>query len=66
MLVSDRIEVCLITETWLRSDINDDTWVWVSSFNTNQFKMSSVNRKQGKTCGFALIHNKEIKVKLKE
>ena len=24
-LVSHRIEVCLITETWLRSDINDDT-----------------------------------------
>ena len=25
MLLSDRIEVCLITETWLRSDIDNDT-----------------------------------------
>ena len=28
MLVSDRIEACLITETWLRSVISGDTWVY--------------------------------------
>ena len=37
MLVSDRIEVCLIRETWLRPNIDDDTWVQASSLNTNQF-----------------------------
>ena len=62
MLVSNRNEVCLITETWLRSDINDDTWVLTSSLNTNEFRMSTVNRQQGRGCGVALKHNKEIKV----
>ena len=66
MLVSDRIEVCLITETCLTSDNDDDTWVLASSLNTNQFRMTTVNRQKGRGSGLALIHNKEIKVKLKE
>ena len=56
----------IITETWLRSDINDDTWVWASSLNTNEFRMSTVNKQQGRGDRLALIHNKEIKVKLIE
>ena len=44
MLVSDTIEVCLITETWLRSDTDGDTWVQAPSLNINQFIMSTVNR----------------------
>ena len=43
-LVSDRTEVCLITETWLRSNINDDTWIESSPQNTNEFRMRAVNR----------------------
>ena len=66
MLVCDRIEVCLITETWLRSDVNNDTWVRASSLNTNEFRMNTVNREQGRGGGLLLIHNKEIKVILKE
>ena len=64
MLVSHRIKVCLITGTWLRSDINDDTWVWASSLSTKKFRMSTLNRQQGSR--LALIHNKEFKIKLKE
>ena len=66
ILVSDRIQVCLITETWLRSNISNDTWVWSSSLCTNEFRMSTVNRQQGRGGGLALIHKNEIKVKLKE
>ena len=66
MLVSDIIEACLITETCLRSDINDVTWVCASSLHTNEFRMSTVNRQQGRGGGLALLHNKEIKVKWKE
>ena len=65
-LVSDRIKVCVITETWLRSDINDNTWVHASPLNTNGFRMSTVNRQQSRGGGLTLMHNKEIKVKLKE
>ena len=64
MLVSDRIEVCLLTETLLRSDINDNTWVWASPLSTTEFRISTLNRQEGKGGGLALIHNKEIKVKL--
>ena len=53
MLVGDRIDVCLITETWLRPDIDDDTWVQASSLNTNQFRMSTVNRQKGRGGGLA-------------
>ena len=66
MLVSDRIEVCLIKETWLRFDINDVTWMWASSLSTNEFRMSTENGQHGRGGGPAPIHNKEIKVKLKE
>ena len=66
MLVSNRIEVCLITETWLRPVIEDDTWVQALSLNTNQFRMNTVNRQNGRGGGLALVYNKEIKVKLKE
>ena len=66
MLVSDRIKVCLITWTWLRSYTDDNTWVWASSLNTNHFRISTVNRQQVRGGGLALIHKKEIKVKLKE
>ena len=63
MLVSDRIEVCLITETWLRPVIEDDTWVQASSLNTSQIRMSTVNRQNGRKGGLALLYNKEIKSK---
>ena len=66
MLVSDRIEVCLTTETWLRPDIDDDAWLQASSLNTNQFRMSIINRQKGREGRLALVHKKEIKVKLKE
>ena len=39
--------------------------VQASSLNTNEFRMSTVNRQQSRGGGLALIHNKEIKVKLK-
>ena len=40
--------------------------IWASSLNMHEFIMSHVNRQQGVGGGLALIHNKEIKVKLKE
>ena len=46
MLVNDRIDVCIITETWLRSDIDDNTWVGASSLKINQFRISTVNRQR--------------------
>ena len=61
MLAGDRI-----TGTWLRSNIDGDTWEQPSSLNTCQFRMSTVNRQKGRGGGLALVHNKEIKVKLKE
>ena len=60
-LVSERIEACLITETLLRSDIND-MWVQTPPLKINKFRMSTVNRQQGGGGGLALIHNKEVKV----
>ena len=66
MLVSNRIEVCLIVETSLRPVIEDDTWVQASSLITNKFRMSTVNRQNDRGGGLALVYNKEIKVKLKE
>ena len=50
----------------VRPDINDDTWRQTSSLNTNQCRMSTVNRQKGRGVGLALVHKREIKVKLKD
>ena len=61
-LVNVKLDLCLITETWL-SD-SDDAWIATSDIMCNGYKLSNVNRNQRRGGGLALAYKNNLNVKL--
>ena len=59
----ENIDLCVLTETWLSNNIEDDTWVKCSVLNNNNLKLANVNRISRKGGGVALVYNNNLKVK---
>ena len=56
-LLEPKTDLCIVTETWL-SDDNEEDGAWVSCAHLNKvpFKISTSNRKNHSSGGLALIH----------
>ena len=52
----------LFTETWLRNNDEDRTWLDCSVLNNNDYKAKTSNRADRIGGGIALIHKDSIKV----
>ena len=63
-LVEDRTDICIATETWLNED--DKIWLECSDLSKNSFQIQSLNRKNRRGGGLALISTINIKIKVLE
>ena len=61
-LVDNKTDICIVTETWLNED--DKIWPECCDFSKNAFQIQSVNRKNRRGGGLALISTINIKIKL--
>ena len=52
---STKIDFTIITKTWLQDNENDKGWVWTTSLNNSNYKISTENCKTGKGGGIALV-----------
>ena len=54
-LVENNIDLCVLTETWLRDTEADQVWLQCSSLNNNGFKCFTSNRQDRREGDLALI-----------
>ena len=57
-LISSNIDACILTETWLTNSDNDKIWLECSEVGQKGYKISSINRKDRKRGGLAIIYKK--------
>ena len=63
-LVENKTDICIVTETWLNED--DKIRLECCGLSKNGFQIQSVNRKNRKGGGLAIISTINIKIKLLE
>ena len=61
-MVESSIDLCVLTETWLRDTEADQAWLQCSSLNNNGFKCFTSNRQNRRGGGLALICRDMYKV----
>ena len=61
-LVNVKLDLCLITETWLSN--SDDVWIATSDIVCNGYKLSNVNRNHRRGGGLALAYKNNLEVRL--
>ena len=61
-ICDNRIDLCVLTETWLSSKPNDKTWQSCTPLNNSPFRISISNRTGQSGGGLAPVYNKEINV----
>ena len=63
VIQEENIELCVVTETWLSNNVEDDTWVKCSVLNNDNLKLANVNRISRKGGGIALVYSNNLKVR---
>ena len=63
-LVENKIDICIVTETWLTDD--DKVWLDCSDLSKNGYHIQSANRRNRRGGGLAIIATTNIKTKLLE
>ena len=58
-----KADIAILTETWLNDSDNDNVWIEATELNNNGLKMDTVNRKNRKGGGLAIIYKSHIKMK---
>ena len=58
-----KLDVLLITETWLQNTIEDDTWLQASEFCQDDHEISNINRQDKRGEGTALLYSPKYKIK---
>ena len=61
-IVNNGIDVCVVSETWLKNNDGDNTWLACSILNRDGNKFSTANRLYGTGGGLALIYINKLKV----
>ena len=61
-LVENKIDICIVTETWLTDD--DKVWLDCSDLSKNGYHIQSANRRNRRGGGLAIIATTNIKTKL--
>ena len=61
-LVNNAIDLCFITETWLRNNDEGRAWLDCSGVNNNWYKAITSSRVDGISGGIALLHKDNIKL----
>ena len=54
-LVENKVDLCILTETWLRNTEADQAWLQCSLINNSGFKCFASNRQDRRGGGLALI-----------
>ena len=62
VIQEENIDLCVVTETWLSNNVEDDTWVKCSVLNNDNLKLANVNRISRKGGGTALVYSNNLKV----
>ena len=57
-IVNNGIDVCVVSETWLKNHVEDKVWLACSILNRDGNKISTANRLYRTGGGLALIYNK--------
>ena len=58
-----KLDVLLITETWLQNMEEDDTWLQASKFCKDDHEIFNINRLDKRGGGIALLYSTEYKIK---
>ena len=64
-LISNNIDACILTETWLTNSDYDKIWLECSEIRQNGYKINNINRKDRKGGGLAIIYKNHHKVNIK-
>ena len=62
VIQEENIDLCVVTETCLSNNVEDDTWVKCSVLNNDNLKLANVNRISRKGGGIALVYSNNLKV----
>ena len=62
VIQEENIDLCVVTETWLSNNVEDDTWVKCSVLNNDNLKLANFNRISRKGGGIALVYSNNLKV----
>ena len=62
-LIHHNVDLCILTETWLRKNISYTTWLQCTVLNMGPYQMLTSNRTGRKRGGVALIAKPHLKVK---
>ena len=65
-LISNNIDACILTETWLTNSDNDTIWLEYSEMGQNGYKINNINRKDRKGGGLAIIYKNHLKVNIEK
>ena len=65
-LISNNIDACILTETWLTNSDYDKIWLECSEIRQNGYKTNNINRKDRKGGGLAIIYKNLLKVNIKK
>ena len=63
-MVQNKIDILLLTETWLTSKETEKIWIDSSDLNKDQYNLTSAIRESRRGGGLALIRKNDFKVKL--
>ena len=68
MVISDilhefKLDMCVLTETWLTNQDNDEIWVESCELNKNGYKLDVSNRNDKTGGGLGLVYRDNLKVK---
>ena len=63
VIQEENIDLCVVTETWLSNNVEDDTWVKCPVLNNDNLKLANVNKISRKGGGIALVYSNNLKVR---
>ena len=63
VIKEENIDLCVVTETWLSNNVEDDTWVKCLVLNNDNLKLANVNKINRKGGGIALVYCNHLKVR---
>ena len=60
ILSDEKIEICVVTETWISSGLEDRDWILGMVLNKENWCLTTSNRKNKTGGGIAVIHQKGV------
>ena len=64
-IITGKIDVCVVSETWFQNNDADNIWIKTSVLNTGDFRLDNANRSGKKGGGLATIwNNNTVKCKV--